>query len=185
MVKRAGGLCREFLVFGTVFFCLLIVDLVIKYVSMGVVDVTFIPRFISFHYTQNRGVAFGWFYGAGLWLVFISLVLIVVGSAIYILHRHKRKQTHGRAPKLLDIAFAFFLAGAVGNFFDRVFYGYVRDFIRFDFMNFPIFNLADVFINVGVLLLIVYILFFEWRKKKEPGIAPVTVDTEEEDERND
>ncbi|MPN31870.1 Lipoprotein signal peptidase [bioreactor metagenome] len=59
------------------------------------------------------------------------------------------------------ISFSFILAGALGNFIDRMRIGYVVDMLRFDFINFPIFNLADVFLTLGVSSMIIYILFFE------------------------
>lgn len=70
---------------------------------------------------------------------------------------HKQLQNS----RLSGISFSFILAGAFGNFIDRMRIGYVVDMLRFDFINFPIFNLADVFLTLGVSSMIIYILFFE------------------------
>ena len=58
-------------------------------------------------------------------------------------------------------------AGALGNAIDRVFFGYVVDFIETVFMEFPVFNAADIFVCVGAALFIIYELFFEQADKKE------------------
>ena len=60
------------------------------------------------------------------------------------------------------------IAGAAGNLIDRVLYGYVVDFFDFRLINFPIFNVADVLLNIGVVLMLIDILFLEpTRAKKE------------------
>lgn len=59
----------------------------------------------------------------------------------------------------MQLGLALVLSGAIGNLIDRVALGYVRDFIAFDFMNFPVFNFADSCITVGAVLLIVSVLF--------------------------
>jgi signal peptidase II len=64
------------------------------------------------------------------------------------------------------IGLAFVLGGAVGNLIDRIFLGGVRDFIRFDFFDFPVFNIADSFLTVGCVMLAVFILFL-YRPKGE------------------
>lgn len=61
----------------------------------------------------------------------------------------------------LQIGWGFVLGGALGNLFDRVFYGFVVDFIHFEFINFPIFNVADSFITIGTLIIFYYYLFGE------------------------
>ena len=61
------------------------------------------------------------------------------------------------------------IAGGLGNIFDRVFLGYVRDFVYFEIINFAVFNLADSELTIGCILLIVYVIFFykPEDKKKE------------------
>lgn len=57
------------------------------------------------------------------------------------------------------------ITGAIGNFYDRLFQGYVVDFIEFVFVDFPVFNVADIFVTVGSILMIIYLIFFEEREK--------------------
>ena len=57
------------------------------------------------------------------------------------------------------------ISGAVGNMFDRIFLGYVRDFINLEFMNFAIFNIADCALTIGIGLLVIYVLFFDTETK--------------------
>lgn len=100
-----------------------------------------------FHITshRNRGAAFGLFQEAR-WF-FIVVTIIVVGAVIWYLPRMK-----GQRSAL--IAFSLFLGGAVGNFIDRLMTGEVVDFLDFRLINFPIFNVADSAIVIGVILLL-------------------------------
>jgi signal peptidase II len=70
--------------------------------------------------------------------------------------------------KTYSIGFGLILAGAIGNFVDRIAFGYVRDFIMFDFWKtFPIFNFADCCIVIGCILVCVYFLFLSSDNKSE------------------
>jgi len=149
---------------------------------------------MSIHYHQNRGVAFGWLYGSQALIISLTSIMIIASTIFYIIYRHRKiakpskyiqSTKHQRHMKrFLDTAFALFLAGALGNLVDRIFLGYVRDFIRLDFLNFPIFNLADVFINVGVILLVTYfIIEFIKDWKKESKSKKLLLETEEGDKR--
>ena len=74
--------------------------------------------------------------------------------------------------KLLVISLTMLTGGALGNFIDRIFRGYVVDFLDFCLINFPIFNVADCFVVIGAILIAIYILFFSPdfpsdKKKKE------------------
>ena len=113
-----------------------------------------------FTYLENRGAAFGML--EGMLPVFV-VVMIVAGAAIGYMLFFKRKS--------LDIwtrvALALILAGAVGNFIDRVALGYVRDFLHFALINFAVFNLADACITVGTAVFAVYVLFIADKKSKK------------------
>lgn len=116
-----------------------------------------IPGFFSLFYIQNEGAAWGIFQGK---MVFFYLVtLIVVGYLVYMFQQEKNKT------KLVGISFALILSGAIGNFIDRLLNGYVVDMFRLDFINFPIFNVADVCLTVGVVLMLIHVLFFEKEEK--------------------
>ena len=116
-----------------------------------------VPGIFSLFYIQNEGAAWGIFQGK---MVFFYLVtLIVVGYLIYMFQQEKNKT------KLVGISFALILSGAIGNFIDRLLNGYVVDMFRLDFINFPIFNVADVCLTVGVALMLIHVLFFEKEEK--------------------
>ena len=102
-----------------------------------------------FHFTYviNTGAAFSFFRGQVeilRWIsLFVSLVLI-----IFVWYSPKISQ-------LEQYGYGFILAGAIGNGIDRFLFGYVVDFLDFRLINFPVFNIADVAINIGVLILII------------------------------
>lgn len=107
---------------------------------------------INLTYLENRGAAFGILQDKR-----IFFLLITVAIVIYLLyHFYKTYQTN---PKILNVALAMIISGALGNFYDRLLNGYVVDFIEFSFFDFPVFNVADIFVTLGCALMIVYILF--------------------------
>ena len=130
-----------------------------KYFLEGGDKVDIINGVFSVTYTENRGVAWGLFEGKtiGIVITSIAFVVILVVWDIFNTDRH-----------LLNyLGFSLILAGAIGNFVDRIFLGYVRDFFSFDFVNFPIFNFADICITIGCVLYVIYILFIYTRKDKK------------------
>jgi signal peptidase II len=110
-----------------------------------------IPDFFHLTLVHNRGIAFGLFGGYDqLLLLTISLsiaILAVIGHRLW-------KKREGRFLTLNRIAIALIFAGAVGNWLDRLRYGAVIDF--FDFRIWPVFNVADMAISVGVGLYLIY-----------------------------
>ncbi len=115
----------------------------------------FIPGFIGFRYCENTGAAFSIFNSptGTVVLTVISAVMAVV--LIYAVFYLKKKN----APRPIGFFLAMIAGGAIGNLIDRLFLGYVIDFIETEFMNFAIFNVADCFVTVGVALLIIYLVF--------------------------
>lgn len=106
---------------------------------------------------QNTGAAFSLFKGGNLFLAIFSF--IVFGTILYYISKNYKNF------KLIDIhSFAFLSAGILSNTVERIVDGYVTDYFRLVFINFPVFNLADIFINIGVILMIFSLLFFD---KKE------------------
>ena len=108
-------------------------------------------NFFSIHFIENYGAAWSLFNNKVDFLILISLV------ALFIIYRYIYHFKHNRRN---NIAFGLIIGGIVGNLIDRVFLGYVRDFLSFKIFtyNYPVFNLADTFIVIGVFLLIVAIL---------------------------
>lgn len=111
---------------------------------------TLIPGVLGLRYTRNKGIAFSWLSGTPWLLGVLSLVLIIAG---FIFLRGKK------LPNLTWIGLMMMLGGAVGNMIDRFFVGYVTDMIEFLFVNFAIFNIADMFLCIGCALVILRILF--------------------------
>lgn len=112
-----------------------------------------LPGFLSLFYIQNRGAAWGIF--EGRMIFFYIITVFVVGYLIYMFHKEKTDS------KLVGVSFSLILAGAIGNFIDRLVNGFVVDMFRLDFINFPIFNVADMCLTIGVALMLIHVLFFE------------------------
>ena len=117
-----------------------------------------ITDFFHITYVKNRGIAFGMFQGK-LDIISIATVITII-AIIYYLYRDRNKM-----PILEKIGFNFILAGAIGNMIDRVARGFVIDMIDFRGIWAFVFNLADVWINIGVLLILLE-YFFDNKKKK-------------------
>ncbi len=114
-------------------------------------SVPILKNFFSITFIQNYGAAWNLFNNKVDFLIFVSLF------AIFILYRY---MYNFKRNKRNTLAFGLILGGIVGNLIDRVFLGYVRDFLSFRFWNYqyPIFNFADTFIVIGVFLLILAII---------------------------
>ena len=106
-----------------------------------------IRNFFSIHFIENYGAAWSIFSGRLNLLIFASLV------AIFIIYRF---MYNFKTNKRNNLAFGILLGGILGNLIDRIFLGYVKDFLSFKILSyyFPVFNLADSFIVIGVILLL-------------------------------
>ncbi|RXM71484.1 signal peptidase II [Clostridium tetani] len=116
-------------------------------------DIVVIKDFFSFSYLENRGAAFGIFKDKQLFLISITMVAILL--MMFYLFINKTN------PKILKISLSLIISGAIGNLIDRIKYRYVVDFIFFhykDKYHFPIFNIADVLVSLGTILLIIFII---------------------------
>lgn len=126
-------------------------------------DITIIPNFFSLTYIENRGIAFSTKWKMTL-IILISLLLIF--SIIYgIIKSFKYKK--------IPIILAVILSGSLGNMIDRLFRRYVIDFINIKFLNFPIFNLADIMITLGIIILTIELIKNQtkgWCKDKKNRI---------------
>lgn len=137
----------------------LVIDIVSKVIVsnfMNVYDsVVIIKDFFYITYVRNTGAAWSIF-ADNTWIVII-LSLIIIGIIIMYIYKRKPKTI------LEKIGYSLILGGAIGNFIDRIVYGYVIDFFDFYIFgyDYPIFNLADIFIVIGVMLLVIY----TWRCK--------------------
>lgn len=105
------------------------------------------PGVFQITYTQNRGMAFSLLEGATSLLVVAALVVIAVIVVA-------QKRAGARMPLVYGLALALPLGGALGNLIDRVYFKYVTDLFDFRLINFPVFNVADSAITIGIALLV-------------------------------
>ncbi len=115
-----------------------------------------------FHLTYhgNTGMAFGML--AGNKALLIGLCAFILALICFVIYKLKPQKW------VEKVSFGMIIGGAIGNVFDRIFYGFVIDFLDFCIINYPIFNVADCFVVVGAILLCLYIVFFE-KKEDEVG----------------
>lgn len=110
----------------------------------------FINGFMDLVFVKNFGASFGILNGKTVLLtVFVSIALtLLLATWIYM-----REQ-----PVAIRLSLVFLLAGGIGNLVDRIMLGYVRDFLHFTFFDFPVFNVADVFVVIGSFLLAISLI---------------------------
>lgn len=111
---------------------------------------TLIPGVIALHGTRNTGMAFGLFAGRTLPLILVSVLLLA--GLIWYVKTHAQSRTE-------QFGLGLMVGGALGNLFDRIVYGHVIDMLELLFFDFFIFNVADIGVTVGAVLLGVAILF--------------------------
>nr|WP_307989461.1 signal peptidase II [uncultured Niameybacter sp.] len=116
-------------------------------------NIKIIPGVLELTYVENRGAAFGMLQGrVGL---FVLITVVVLGVILWY-WRSIPKNTSGTWMK---VALVLVISGAIGNLIDRVFIHYVRDMIYFSLIDFPVFNVADMCVVGGVILLFPILLF--------------------------
>ncbi len=112
-----------------------------------------VPGVFRLLYLENRGSAFGMMQNKIPFLLIFTIVVLAVVVYFYIRLPYTRRMLP------LRLGAVFITAGALGNFIDRVFQGYVVDFFYFELINFPIFNVADIYVTVSATALVLLILF--------------------------
>lgn len=110
-------------------------------------NMDFIPGFLGFHYTENTGAAFSILRDKQLLLIIVTLLIIMALLGMM------TKAIKVNDPLIVKLSYVMIIAGAIGNFIDRARLNFVVDFFEFKFINFPIFNVADIFVVCGVILL--------------------------------
>lgn len=140
-----------------------VLDLVTKvffenyYVENGR-DIVVIPEFFIFTYLRNTGAAYGMFGESTIMLTIVSIVMIIA-FVVYDIFNHSNNI-------LYLLGFSFVISGAIGNLIDRLFLGYVRDFISIRLFNF-VFNVADIFVTFGVILFMIYFIISIVKESKD------------------
>lgn len=146
-------------------------------ITSGSVDL--IPGFVSLVNVHNTGAAFSFLAGANAKLIFIAIAVAVTVLVIIAL------ATNLVSGKLGRISLVFIMAGGLGNCIDRILYGYVQDMFRLDFINFAIFNVADIFITLFAILFILYVLFGSRKSGNDDDDEYEDEDDEDEEEEED
>ena len=143
------------------------VDQITKYIALTqlktIGSVTFIDGFMDFTFVENRGAAFGIFSGK-TWLL---LVISIIICAVLVWAMTKMPKT--KEYRKLRVTFVLILSGAVGNIIYRALRGYVVDFFEFTFIKWPVFNMADIYVVVGTIVMAVIIMFFMKDEKENAG----------------
>ena len=130
-------------------------------------NMTLVEGFMDLTFVENRGVAFGMFSGQR-WFILLLTGIIAAGLIWFYKAMPKKKEYFP-----LRVSLVMVLSGAIGNIIDRLFRGYVVDFFEFTFFEWPVFNVADIYVVVGVTLLALMILFvvkdedLDFKKKKD------------------
>ena len=141
-----------------IFLILLLIDQFTKLWAVKILkpigSIPVIRNVLELYYVENRGAAFGimqnkqWF--------FLVITLVVLAGLVWISGKIPKEQHF--AP--LKLCLYFVAAGAVGNMIDRIFRKYVVDFIYFRLIDFPVFNVADIYVTVAAIMLVILIVFF-------------------------
>lgn len=122
-------------------------------------NIVWIKNVFELEYLENRGAAFSSFNGRQIFLIILTTVIILFAIFEFVRIPQDKKY------RWLHVAFIFLISGALGNLIDRIKQGYVVDFFYFVPIDFPRFNVADIFITVSVPIL--FILFFFVYKDNE------------------
>lgn len=131
------------------------VDQLVKYWAITMLapmgSILLVPGILRLTYVENRGAAFSILENQ-IWL-FVVLALVILCAIVYVLYMGRIQTMTGK------LALLIIAAGAIGNTIDRVIHHYVVDMIEVTFIHFPVFNIADMYVCVGVALFAIYYLF--------------------------
>ena len=138
-----------------------------------------IDNVLQLTYVENRGAAWGLMEGWKLFFIIITIIMFLAVLFIFIITPFEKKYCS------LRTILVVLGAGAIGNLIDRVMNGYVHDFIYFEIINFPVFNVADICVTISMFVLIFLVIFkfkdndfdfikdfFKKKKKQEESNEP-------------
>ncbi len=116
---------------------------------------TIIPGLLSFTKVHNTGAAWSSFEGQTWFFYLVTVIAVAIILPLLI------KAWRQKTSLLYYSGLVLMLAGTIGNFIDRARQGFVVDMFQLDFINFPIFNIADLALTIGVALLFIFVIFFD------------------------
>lgn len=119
-------------------------------------DISIIPNFLSLTYVENTGAAWG--------ILDNNRIILICVSVLALLVINKYIKNENNFSKLSIISYGFLIGGIFGNLFDRIFRGYVIDFLNFNILGygFPVFNIADTLIVIGIILMTIEVIRGEY-----------------------
>ncbi len=135
----------------------------------GQEDISLIPGVLCLHYLENRGAAFGIFQDQRTFLLILTAIILI--CVCYVLWRIPSDKKYN----LMKLLCIMITAGGIGNLIDRVRLNYVVDFIYFSLIDFPVFNVADIYVTTSMFLLLILVLcyykdedfqFLKWKREK-------------------
>jgi signal peptidase II len=163
LVKKAP---KDYILYTAIILGGIIIDQITKILASTYLKPIFtfpiIEDIIHLTYRENTGMAFGMLKDHR-WVFMLVSTILIIGMGIY-LYGMKSEN------RLYDVSLALILSGGIGNMIDRIFLGYVVDFIDCRFINFAVFNGADSFVCVGaglLMLALILDLIKEFKKEKE------------------
>lgn len=142
----------------------LLIDQIVKIIVNNCMtlydEIKLIPNFFSIYYVKNTGAAFSILENNTPFLVLMTVIFIII------IHRYLKNEKN--LTKLFSISFGLILGGMFGNLIDRIIHSGVIDYLSFEFFGygFPVFNIADIGITVGVFLMLIEMLIEKKRKLK-------------------
>lgn len=157
--------------------CSLVLVIIDQYTKFAVVDKigktethVVIKKLLSFQYVENTGVAFGILSGKSVFIIIFAIIISLI--ICYLIHQiesailnNKENSTINyksfkKKFTFIQIILVFVISGSIGNLIDRIRYGYVVDFLKFEFIDFPVFNVADCYVTISAVVLLVTLIFF-------------------------
>lgn len=146
---------------------LILLDQITKFICLQklkpIGSLKIIENFFYLTYVENRGAAFGILQGARYIFIFLTISVLIICFYYY------KKIPKNKFEFLTKTSLTLIISGAIGNLIDRIFRGFVIDMFHFIFWgnDFAVFNMADIFVVLGTVLLAVVILFNDIKKDKE------------------
>ncbi len=129
-----------------------------NYFENNLDNIIVIPNFFEFTFVKNTGAAYGMFGDSTVMLTIVS-ILFIIAFFVYDYFNHKNEIWY-------ILGLSFVISGAIGNLIDRIFLGYVRDFIAIKIFSF-VFNIADLLITLGVIFIVIHLIKTFITERKE------------------